>query len=169
MFYKVARFVSLSVFVSDFGAVYLQSSTSHRGYKNLMAGENCLKAASCEPGVFVKTQVSEDIIVGIIKGDIHACLHSGLLLRFNNDIFCLYLHHIAVSVFRCCPLSLLPGFIIYLRCLRWCRQSQELNSFRSYQNNFYTHHRRRGHGGGTTNLKIPIPLHLTFDIFQPAN
>ena len=70
MFYKVARFVSLSVFVSDFGAVYLQSSTSHRGYKNLMAGENCLKAASCEPGVFVKTQASEDIIVGIIKGDI---------------------------------------------------------------------------------------------------
>ena len=71
MFYKVARFVSLSVFVSDFGAVYLQSSTSHRGYKNLMAGENCLKAASCEPGVFVKTQASEDIIVGIIKGEIY--------------------------------------------------------------------------------------------------
>ena len=60
MFYKVARFVSLSLFVSDFGAVYLQSSTLHRGYKNLMAGENCLKAASCEPGVFVKTQASED-------------------------------------------------------------------------------------------------------------
>ena len=70
VFYKVARFVSLSLFVSDFGAVYLQSSTSHRGYKNLMAGENCLKAASCEPGLFVKTQVSEDIIVGIIKGEI---------------------------------------------------------------------------------------------------
>ena len=32
-----------------FGAAYLQSSTSHQEYKKLMAGENCLKAASCEP------------------------------------------------------------------------------------------------------------------------
>ena len=86
MFYKVARFVSLSVFVSDFTAVYLQCSTSHRGYKNLMAGENCLKAASCDPRVFVKTQVSEDIIVGIIKGEImHVYIldyYSGLTILY---------------------------------------------------------------------------------------
>ena len=50
VFYKVARFVSLSLFVSDFGAVYLQSSTSHRGYKKLMAGRIVWKQPAVRPG-----------------------------------------------------------------------------------------------------------------------
>ena len=61
--YKIVRDLSWLFASDDFGAVYLQSLTSHQGYKKLMVGENCLKAASCEPGFLYRHNTSLKVII----------------------------------------------------------------------------------------------------------